>query len=185
MVTIGDGGSRIINLQAAVAGVQPTPALLHEIKLLKPFSDGELASLISAGQGVSKEAHANVVIEGELSWGLYLILEGTVGIFKSNKMSGDTYDVGQLRAGSFFGEMSLVDDNPRSATVRALTDCSLFYISKDSFMSFLDSASDLKLKFYESCVQNLVYRLRELDDNYIISQYQLWKSALNKGKEAA
>lgn len=160
--------------------VKPTVPMLKEVKLLGSLKDSELAQLIMLGAGQAYEAHTNIIIEGELSWGLYLILDGIVGIYKTNKLTGENYDVGQLRHGSFFGEMSLVDENPRSATVRALTDCTLFYISKETFERFLSSSSDLKLRFYESCVKNLVTRLRDLDDNYVISQYQLWKTALKK-----
>lgn len=160
--------------------VKPSVPMLREVKLLRPFTDAELGQLIMAGAGATYEPHANIIIEGEMSWGLYVILEGIVGILKTNKLTGEAYDVGQLRQGSFFGEMSLVDENTRSATVKALTDCHLFYISKESFMAFLDQNADRKLRFYESCVKNLVHRLRELDDNYVISQYQLWKTALKK-----
>jgi CRP-like cAMP-binding protein len=160
--------------------VKPTVGMLKEIKLLHSFKEHELAQLIMVGTGATYEAHSNIIIEGEMSWGLYLILEGVVGIYKTNKLTGEHYDVGQLRYGSFFGEMSLVDENPRSATVRALSDCHLFYISKETFEKFLASSTDLRLRFYEACVKNLVGRLRELDDNYVISQYQLWKTALKK-----
>jgi CRP-like cAMP-binding protein len=76
--------------------------------------------------------------------------------------------------------MSLIDNNPRSATVKAQTECVLFHISKEAFMRFVDQSKDLKLRFFESCIKTLVGRLRELDDNYVISQYQLWKVALKK-----
>lgn len=160
--------------------VKPSVPMLREVKLLSVFTDQELAQLITAGTGAAYEPHTNVVIEGEMSWGLYLILEGIVGIYKHNKLTGENYDVGQLRQGNFFGEMSLVDENPRSATVRSLTDCHVFYISKDTFESFLTQSQDLKVRFYESCVKALVSRLRELDENYVVSQYQLWKTALKK-----
>ena len=154
--------------------------MLKEIKLLQAFTEDELKQLIQVGATATYESHANIVIEGEMSWGLYLMIDGVVGIFKTNKLTGENYDVGQLRHGNFFGEMSLVDENPRSATVRALSDCHLFYISKDSFIDFLDQSADRKVRFYETCVKTLVSRLRELDDNYVISQYQLWKTALMK-----
>ena len=159
---------------------KPTPKMLSEINLLKTFDERELNKMIAAGAVARYEPHTNIIIEGELSWGLYLILEGMVGILKTNKLTGDNYDVGQLRAGNFFGEMSLVDDNPRSATVRTLSNVDLFYISKDSFLQFLGNSSDLKLRFYLSTIKTLVARLRELDDNYVISQYQLWQTALRK-----
>lgn len=163
-----------------VTTVKPSVAILKEIQLLSVFTEAELGQLLRAGASQTFEAHANVVIEGELTWGLFLILEGVVGIFKNNKLTSDIYDVGQLREGNFFGEMSLIDDNPRSATVRALSDSQLFFISKDSFQAFLNQSSDLKLRFYEACIRTTVGRLRELDDSYVISQYQLWKTALLK-----
>lgn len=155
-------------------------SMLREIRLLQPLNDSELAQVLQLGKWIRFEPHTNIVIEGELSWGLYLIMEGMVGIFKTNKLTGENYDIGQLRKGNFFGEMSLIDNNPRSATVKALAECDLLYISKEAFQSLLNHSPATKVRFYESCVRHLVTRLRELDDNYVISQYQLWKIALKK-----
>jgi CRP-like cAMP-binding protein len=159
---------------------KPGISLLKEIKLLQTLTDSELAQVLQLGRWLKYEPHTNIVIEGELSWGLYLIVDGMVGIFKTNKLTGENYDIGQLRKGNFFGEMSLVDNNPRSATVKSLSECELLYISKEAFQALLNHSPATKVRFYESCVKHLVARLRELDDNYVISQYQLWKIALKK-----
>ena len=161
--------------------IKPSVVLLKEITLFGAFTEKQLQTLLEKGKGIQYEAHTNIVIEGELTWGLYIIMDGLLGVFKNNKLTGQSYDVGQLRSGSFFGEMSLIDQNPRSATVKTLTETQLFHISKDVFMDYLNLTPDLKLKFYLNCVSTLVNRLRELDDNYVISQYQLWQSALKKG----
>jgi CRP-like cAMP-binding protein len=158
---------------------------LRKVSLLSALSDVELQKLIQLGKLVNFEPFTNVVIEGESSWGMYLIVEGQVGIYKVNKLSGNVYDVGQLQAGSFFGEMSLVDDQPRSATVQSLTPCVLFYVGKAEFQRLVDSSPQLKLRFLESCIQQLVGRLRSLNDDYVVSQYQLWKRALKSKVEAA
>lgn len=163
-----------------VPSVRLSVELLKEIKLFKTFTENELNLLLPKGVAVQYEAHSNVVIEGELSWGLYIILDGILGIMKTNKLTGQFYDVGQLHSGSFFGEMSLIDDNPRSATVKAQTNCQLLYFSKDVFNEFLTRSSELKLRFFDNCIKTLVYRLRELDDNYVVSQYQLWQTAMKK-----
>jgi CRP/FNR family cyclic AMP-dependent transcriptional regulator len=160
--------------------IEPSAEILKEVKLLKPLTLQELTTLLSMGEKQTFEAHTNILIEGENSWGLYLVLEGLVGIYKSNKLTGDFYDVGQLGPRTFFGEMSLVDDHPRSASVRALMETHVFYISKENFNQFIAEDGDRKIRFLDSCVQNLVVRLRELDDNYVISQYQLWKTAMKK-----
>ena len=165
--------------------IRPSVQMVREVKLLKSFSDTDLGKLIAAGHGVNFEAHGNIIIEGEQSWGLYLILEGLVGVFKTNKITGDIYDLAHLRRGNSFGEMSLIDESPRSATVKALTDCQLFYISQEAFGTFLSTSEAVKVGFYENCIRDLAGRLRELDENYIVSQYQLWKIALKNSKEAA
>ncbi len=164
--------------------VNLTPETLRSVRLFQRMTGEELGKIVELGLISSYESHSNIVIEGELSGGLFVILQGSVGVYKMNKLSGDTYDVGVIHEGGFFGEMSLIDEHPRSATVRALSDCQLFFLSKEAFEEFLAKAPDTKTRFYENCVRDLVTRLRDLDDNYIISQYQLWKSAIRK-EEAA
>jgi CRP-like cAMP-binding protein len=165
-------------------GEMITPASLQDVKLLKCFNSQELDLLIRAGELLDAETNTNIVIEGELSWGLYVIVEGTVGILKANKMTGEVYEVCHLGRQSHFGEMSLVDDQPRSATVRALIPTTLFHIDKVVFQKILDSRPEMKIRFLENCVQDLVHRLRDVDENYVVSQYQLWKSAM-QGRRAA
>ena len=158
----------------------PTLEMMKKIKLIDSFADPELERLISLGTLSKYEAHTNVIIENEPSWGLYIILEGTLRLLKTNKLTGQSYEVCQLSGGNAFGEMSLVDDNPRSATLCTLTACDLFFIPKTGFLEFLNLSTDLKLRFYLSCIQSVVTRLRELDDNYVVCQYQLWQSLLRK-----
>ncbi len=158
--------------------------ILREIQLFKPFDDTELGRLAALGIVQNYEPHSNVVIEGEMSWGLFVIIDGTVGVYKNNRLTGDNFDVARLLNGSFFGEMSLVDEAPRSATVKALTASSIFHISKSAFNEFLDSSANIRIRFLQNCIVNLVNRLRELDDNYVISQHQLWKRAFGKQEVA-
>jgi CRP-like cAMP-binding protein len=166
---------------------QPTVQWLREVKLFSVLNNQELEKLLKIGNMRAFDAYANIIVEGEFSWGLFLICQGSVGIYKKNPSSEEVYDVGELHSGGFFGEMSLVDEHPRSATVRAKTSCQLFFISKEAFKQFLAESPDTKLRFYENCVKDLVGRIRELDGNYVVSQYQLWHSALqnSRGKGAA
>lgn len=161
-------------------GGPPPISLFKEIKLLSSMSEEELTQLIAYGTILKREAHANIVIEGEFSWGLYLVLKGAARVFRTNKLTGLTFDVGEVRSPGFFGEMSLIDDQPRSATVQALETCYLYYVHRDSFFKFLARSTDLKLRFYQACIKTMVTRVRELDENHVISQYQLWKLALRK-----
>lgn len=163
-----------------------TATQLREVKLLQGFTDEELQLLVGRGEVLDFEPHALIVIEGDPSGGFYFIMEGQAGVFKRNKASGDLCEVATLRAGLSFGEMSLIDDAPRSATVQAFTSCRTFHLPRSAFVSFLQSNAKTKCDFYERCVIELSKRLRELDDHYVLNQYQLWKVALKgDGKKSA
>ena len=162
-----------------------TPERLKEVAFLESFSDEELKTLIGLGTVHEYEAHSNIVIEGEDSWGIYVILSGSTSIIKANKVSGNCYEVGELRTGGIFGEMSIIDSAPRSATVKATSPCKVFYLSKETFENFLGESTERLTRFYQKCLKILVERLRDLGDSYVISQYQLWKTAIQKQKEAA
>ena len=164
---------------------QVTPDQLRSVPLLASFSNEELARLVSIGRQMIVEPYTNVVIEGELTWGMYLVLEGQVGVYKVNNVTGQSHEVGQLHSGAFFGEMSLIDEMPRSATVQSLTSCRLFFIDKESFQKGLLGSGEARLRFAESCMKLLVLRLRTLNDDYVVSQYQLWRKALGGFRGAA
>jgi CRP-like cAMP-binding protein len=155
---------------------------LKRIALLHCFNEPELRILAHKGRIQTHEAFTNLIIEGELSWGLFLLMDGMVEVVRANQLDGVSYQIAQLQAGSFFGELSLIDSNPRSATVRALTDGFTFYVDKVDFDGFLNEDKDRKLKFFQHALALIATRLREVDENFIVSQYQLWSHAL-KGDE--
>jgi glucose-6-phosphate 1-dehydrogenase len=75
------------------------------------------------------EAGTDIVTRGEVGDAMYLIARGEAEVLDaSNKV------VGKLRDGDFFGELALLLDQPRVATVRAATACDLFVLDKADFM---------------------------------------------------
>lgn len=159
--------------------------LLKDIKLFSCFEPDELEAISRLGQAIEADSFSNIVIEGEMSWSLFIVVEGRVGVYKSGQLSGNAYDLGEIAAGGFFGEMSLVDDKPRSATVRALVASKLFKIERDQFQEYLSQDEGRRLRFYENCIRLLFARLRDLGDSYVVSQYHLWRVALDKNREVA
>lgn len=85
---------------------------------------------------------------------LYLVKEGSLEVTKI-KPSGRTL-LGHIHAGELVGEMALIDDAPRSATVKALTDCVVIEIPKEQ----LDSILAKQPPWLKLLLQNLVKRLR-------------------------
>ena len=77
--------------------------------------------------------------EGSSSETMYIVLSGEVEIYKENKK------IASRKQGDFFGEMSLLESKPRSASVRSCTETLLLEISKNQFESFLVSNSAIVL----------------------------------------
>ena len=82
-----------------------------------------------------------------------LILDGTA------RVERDGHVLAQLKAGDFCGEMSLIDGEPRSATVFAESPCVLLLLDRRSFRKLLDSVPELQRKILITLCQ----RLRDAD----------------------
>ncbi|MGE0704389.1 MAG: DUF1003 domain-containing protein [Vicinamibacterales bacterium] len=91
-----------------------------------------------------RAAHAEEVIfwMGDPGETLYVIDTGRVVITAPDEQ-GSHVVLESLGPGGVFGEISLFDGGPRTATVRALTDCSLLELSRDSFHTFLRQDPDV------------------------------------------
>jgi CRP-like cAMP-binding protein len=101
-----------------------------------------------------RELHSKgelIVCEGEPGDAMYVIEAGVV------EVTADDVLLSTLERGDIIGEMSLIDDAPRSATVRALTDCALVRIDRDRFMELGESS----LEFFRFMMAVMSERLRQ------------------------
>ena len=67
---------------------------------------------------------------------LYIILEGKVKVYRTNA-EGNEAVLAILGIGEFFGELSLIDNEPRSATAEAIEDAQVYTLHRDDFLRFL------------------------------------------------
>lgn len=154
---------------------------LKSISFFDQFKTGELEDLYTKGEVVSVPPKSHVVVEGESSRGLYILLRGTVSIFKTDPVTNAMVRLTLLEEGAFFGELSLFDDAPRSATVTAESSCILFSLGIAAFEDFLKTnGDDLMTRFYKRCAEEMGARFRLQNAEYISSQHLLWKYALRK-----
>ncbi|HEV7391634.1 MAG TPA: cyclic nucleotide-binding domain-containing protein [Burkholderiales bacterium] len=132
--------------------------ILKTVPLFSLFSDHELATLFPAIQHRSYPRHSFMLRAGEKTDALYIILSGKAKVVIDD---GDGREVTLTTIGpsEFFGEMSLVDEKPRSASVEALEACEVLYISKPAFMACLKDNFDAAMLI----LRNVVARLREAD----------------------
>jgi CRP/FNR family cyclic AMP-dependent transcriptional regulator len=92
--------------------------------------------------------------EGEESNEMYYLASGTLGVFK--RKGDKEQQIGTIYSGELVGEMSFLDSEPRSATVKAIGDCELKVIPKQALKVYLDKQP----KWYKALVQTLLDRLR-------------------------
>ncbi|BBM82395.1 mechanosensitive ion channel family protein [Candidatus Uabimicrobium amorphum] len=123
------------------------------------------------------EAGETIISEGDHGDSLFALISGSVVVIKND---GDfEIEVAQLRAGSEFGEMSLLTGEKRSATVKAITDTTVVEVSKDSMSPLLKKKPRLSTEFTKKMVQRKASTQKTLDEAVHETQAEISK-ILNK-----
>jgi CRP-like cAMP-binding protein len=95
--------------------------------------------------------------EGDQSDCLYTLRSGELDILKFNFEANTERVVGHVYPGEIFGEMSFLDNMPRSATVKAKTDCKINMINRSEFEKILNSQDPM----IQNLLKTLSSRLRQ------------------------
>ncbi len=107
----------------------------------------------------------NIFTEGDQGLGCYYLLEGKVKVIAATPNSKEVV-LGELGAGEIFGEMALIDDKPRSASVVTLTPCKVGFIDKEMFNAFIETRSDLAFRLMNFICLSLFRRILRIDRLY-------------------
>lgn len=127
--------------------------VLRKVPLFSGLSQRHLHLIASEADEVRKEAGAVLTRQGGLGLEFLLILEGSARVERDGKV------IARLGPGDFFGEMSLIDGLPRSATVIAEDPTALLVIEARSFRKLVDTVPGLQKKL----LITLCARLRAAD----------------------
>jgi CRP-like cAMP-binding protein len=132
-----------------------------------PFFDGltrEALTLIA--KATTEESHATgtkLFQYGDAGDKLFILLEGRVRISREIAGMGEEA-LAVLGPGEVFGEMSLIDEEPRSADARVHERCRMLVITKENFDALLFLHKDLAYEVLWNCVRILSVRLRETNE---------------------
>ena len=110
---------------------------LQRVPLFSGFSEDELRRVADLSRIVEVPAGTAVTQIGEPGDSFFVIIDGTVAV-RTPVGAGS-----QLHPGDFFGEMSLLDGEPRSATIVATTDIRLLIVDRLHFWRLLEETPDL------------------------------------------
>lgn len=133
--------------------------LLRNVPLFSVLPEGQLSLLTSVVSRKSYPRNSKIITAGELTDSLYVIISGRLKVLMSDD-EGREVILAILDSNDFFGEMGLLDDSPRSASVIALEAWELLILSKREFKKCLSENFELSL----AVMRGLVKRLREADE---------------------
>jgi CRP/FNR family transcriptional regulator, cyclic AMP receptor protein len=133
--------------------------LLRNVPLLSVLSKDELALLARVVARKSYARGSLILGAGDPTDSLYILISGRIKVFMSD-LDGREVILAILGPNEFFGEMGLIDNKPRSASVVALEPCELICISRPDFKRCLADNFDMAM----TVMRGLVKRLREADN---------------------
>ena len=132
--------------------------MLHKIQesyLCVGMSEAEVEMLAEIAQVHTANELEMIVRQFDTDCDLFIVLEGRVRITASN---GDL--VARLRVGAVFGEIALLDERPRSASVSAETDCRLLRLPASQVRQLMDGNCALSVILTRNIARTLCSRLR-------------------------
>ena len=132
--------------------------LLHNVPLFARLDEAQLGVLARAIVRRSFGRNAKIIGAGDPTDSLYIVISGRLKVLMSDEQGREVI-LSILGPGEFFGEMGLLDDSLRSASVVTLEACELLTISKTDFKRSLAENFELSL----NVMRGLVQRLREAD----------------------
>jgi voltage-gated potassium channel len=137
--------------------------LVARVPLFRALDAARIAAIAGVLRPRRAERGERLITRGEAGDAMYFIVSGEVEVDageaerpgeRTRRLPGR-----RLRAGDFFGEVALLADRPRTATVTALTPCRLLVLHKDDFESFMNVHPELKAAVHEAAAR----RLAEID----------------------
>jgi len=140
-----------------------TLEILSQIDIFAGLPEGHLRRVVDIGVDEQYKTGATIFGEGEPGDKFYLIVEGAVRISRFVPGMGEEA-LAVLRAPAYFGEMSLIDDAPRSATAVSHERCRLFVVHRRDLEDLLFVDRDLAYELLWNWVRTLSRRLRATND---------------------
>jgi CRP/FNR family transcriptional regulator, cyclic AMP receptor protein len=123
---------------------------LGRIPLFSELTKDELHELAKRTEDLEVEAGKVLVREGEIGQEFFVIIEGEAEATKDGKL------LRTMGPNDFFGEIALLEDIPRTATVTAKTPLRFFVLTRQSFWSMLDATPSVERKILRTLAKRLL-----------------------------
>lgn len=140
--------------------MQNTDSLIRQIDLFADLDENSLGLLLEQSRKLKFRKNAILMSEGETGESLYIIKSGSIKIYISDEQGGEM-TLFIEGPGSYLGEISLLDDAPRTASAVALEDTEVLVISKSLFYECIAQNPDIAF----GLIRIVTQRLRKATDD--------------------
>ena len=128
-----------------------------------------LSSMMPLFQEETFPKNSKILREGEFGDSMFIIVDGQVSVTKFNHEGKEIF-ITNLNSGSYFGEVALIDNQPRSANINADDEISVLRLKKSSFEKLLLEDKTFAINFYRNCLNETLERMRETATNLTSSK---------------
>lgn len=151
-------------MEESILSILKRISLFEEIK----DDDASMEVLSTVFSTRNYKAGDKIIKEGEVGSEMFIVAEGEVEIQKRTR-AGDNYTVVRLKASHnvFFGEMGLIDDDKRSATVTAIADSEFLVVDKKAFLKLGNDHPQIGLPITRAISKILAGRLRKTTEDML------------------
>lgn len=127
--------------------------LLKRIDLFQGLTRDDIIKIFSKGMTMYVPKGQAIFMKGTVGSQMYVVLGGKIGVYDKKKC------IAELTAGDMFGEMALVNKEPRSADVGALEDSEVFTLSESVFQNLLSKRVAIQILL--NIIRTLSHRLKD------------------------
>ncbi|MBN1627069.1 MAG: cyclic nucleotide-binding domain-containing protein [Deltaproteobacteria bacterium] len=146
---------------------------LSKVRILQLLPAKEVVQLIPHVKISRFPAGATIFSQGDIASELYFIVKGVVQVIRVS--DSDTKIIAELRDGDIFGEIALISDMPRTATIRALTDITVCTIHKIEFEHLIKQSPAIR----EASSRLVKERLQDIQikDKSLVHEAKEWEES--------
>ena len=143
--------------------------ILHKVPLFSGLDIQLLSSMMPLFQEETFSKDSKILREGEFGDSMFIIVDGQVSVTKFNDEGKEIF-ITNLNSGSYFGEVALIDNQPRSANINADDEIIVLRLKKSSFEKLLLEDKTFAINFYRNCLNETLERMRETATNLTSSK---------------
>lgn len=136
--------------------------LARQVELFRGIAPTDVDKILARGQTVRHNKGQTIFFKGTTGNQMYVVLGGSVALMDGSK------HLATVRTGDMFGEMALINNEPRSASAVAAEDCTLFVLDETTFQKLLTKSVAIRMLL--NIIATLSHRLQIANEKLGVPQ---------------